>query len=227
MRPDARFRKIGRVSAAFLAAIVITCSGCKHSLKSDPHATDALMALKRLQAKTETGIAYHDYSVALGDANFPVKLFLESENARTYPVFASSLRDAMKWYEAAAKVWERQIAEDHDEGYCDIQKLSEAHSNVEYAYYGERDVRLLCEEYPELVRPIQNPPYFDFKVPGMLFTIAEWDSWKRSAFSLKNAEHSLKGEQLDKPEISLLRTDDKAALAQSAREALKRLGVTK
>jgi ribosomal protein L37E len=43
----------------------------------------AIAALKRLEARTEVGISYKDYVVALGEANFPVKQYLESEYAKS------------------------------------------------------------------------------------------------------------------------------------------------
>lgn len=43
---------------------------------------EAIRALKKLEAKIEVGISYNDYSSALGGANFEVRMFLESPEAK-------------------------------------------------------------------------------------------------------------------------------------------------
>jgi hypothetical protein len=45
-------------------------------------AKEAVRALPKLQARVEAGISYRDYSPALGDALFEVKLFLQSPGAK-------------------------------------------------------------------------------------------------------------------------------------------------
>jgi len=48
-------------------------------------AKDGIIALKKLQAKCQTGISYRDYSNALGEAKFPVNMYTESEESKKYP----------------------------------------------------------------------------------------------------------------------------------------------
>lgn len=74
-------------------------------------AKDAVMALKKLQAKCQSGISYRDYSNALGDAKFPVNIFLESADAKKYPVLTTSILEAMKHYEYAGTLWNYKMSD--------------------------------------------------------------------------------------------------------------------
>ena len=98
-------------------------------------ANDAISALKKLQARTEIGISYRDYAPALGEAYFPVKRYLESEDAKASPQTANSVRKASHWYRAAEELWELSILR----GYLDC-------TADKYDPVG----RPLCEYYPEL-----------------------------------------------------------------------------
>jgi hypothetical protein len=182
------------------------------------------MALKKLDARSETGIAYHDYSLALGDTNFPVKLFLESEGAKAHPAFAASLKDSMKWYAAAANVWERQDELGVDYGFCNPYALISEHPNVEDTYFLGRDAKLLCAEYPELVRPETE---YGKDRPAITFVVARWDALKRASFYLSNADHLFRGEQPDKPDEKLLKVDDETANKEILHEAEIGLGIVK
>lgn len=66
---------------------------------------DAVLALKKLQVKVETGISYRDYASAVADAKFPVKLFLESSESKNDVGLSSSLQKAIEHYEFANSVW--------------------------------------------------------------------------------------------------------------------------
>jgi hypothetical protein len=68
-------------------------------------AKEALMALKKLQAKIQIGISYKEYGPACGDAKFPVNLFLEGDEAKKDFKFTQAIKTAMKHYEGAFEVW--------------------------------------------------------------------------------------------------------------------------
>jgi hypothetical protein len=72
-------------------------------------AKDALMGLKKLQARTQAGTNYRDYGNALAEAKFPLNLYFESSDAGKYPELSTSLRNAMKHYENAERVWATKI----------------------------------------------------------------------------------------------------------------------
>ena len=69
-------------------------------------AKDALRSLQKLQARVEAGISLRDYSPALGDALFKVKLFLESPEAKKKPELVEAINRAMEHYRMAGTVWD-------------------------------------------------------------------------------------------------------------------------
>lgn len=68
-------------------------------------AKEAIMALKKLQARIQSGISYRDYSSALGEAKFPVNLFQESKEAPRNIKLTESIARTMKHYEQAGAYW--------------------------------------------------------------------------------------------------------------------------
>lgn len=68
-------------------------------------AKDAIMALKKLEARVQAGISYREYGPALGEAKFPVNIFSESDDAKKYPELLDSVNKTMKHYEYAGKAW--------------------------------------------------------------------------------------------------------------------------
>jgi hypothetical protein len=65
------------------------------SLKSDPKAKEAVLVLKKLEARIKTGISRRDYSVAVGEANFSVTQFFETGKTSSVPDFSTSHRNAI------------------------------------------------------------------------------------------------------------------------------------
>jgi hypothetical protein len=68
-------------------------------------AKDALLALKKIQAKIQVGISYNDYGPACGDAKLQVNLFLDSSEAKQNFKLTEAIKNAMKHYEGALEVW--------------------------------------------------------------------------------------------------------------------------
>ncbi len=68
-------------------------------------AKEAVMALKKLQTKVETGISYRDYAPAIAEAKFPVKLFLESPAAKEELDLSNTLTNSLTHYDVANAVW--------------------------------------------------------------------------------------------------------------------------
>ena len=79
------------------------------SFEHDEKATNAVLALKKVQAMVESGVSYRDYSHALAEASFPVKLFLESDVAKKAPEFSDFLKYSLKDYHAAQELWSEEI----------------------------------------------------------------------------------------------------------------------
>jgi hypothetical protein len=69
-------------------------------------AKEAVMGLKKLQARVQSGISYRDYSNAVADAKFPVNLYMESADAKKYTELTESMNKAMEHYEFAGVVWQ-------------------------------------------------------------------------------------------------------------------------
>lgn len=73
-------------------------------------AKEAVMGLKKLQARCQSGIAYRDYSNAVADAKFPVNLFMENADASKYPELTASIDKVMKHYEYAGGLWNHKLS---------------------------------------------------------------------------------------------------------------------
>ncbi len=147
------------------------------------------------------------------------------EEAKKYadakPDFSDSLRKAMKWYKAAGEIWNRQLGAPVPVGYC-------------AAGLSEFEASNLCSEYPELVTTVAGTPpssgnSVGFAVanqrfsalllaypktpqssPGLIYELAVHESWKRAAFEVKNAQHALNGEPLEKANDTLFKADKEA-----------------
>jgi len=96
---EGEMRKYLPVSAVFILAIMISIPAHAQSAK------EAIMGLKKLQARCQSGISYRDYSNAVADAKFPVNLFMESAEAKSNPELTDAINKAMKHYEYAGQLW--------------------------------------------------------------------------------------------------------------------------
>jgi len=84
------------------------------SLVFGQSAKEAVMALKKLQIKVETGISHRDYAPAVAEAKFPTKLFLESAESKKEPDLAESLSKIINHYDSAIAVWEYKFSGDRN-----------------------------------------------------------------------------------------------------------------
>jgi alpha-N-acetylglucosamine transferase len=73
-------------------------------------AKDAYKALKKIEAKTQTGISFKEYGPALSDAKVEVNLFSESPEAKEKPRLKEIFNKTMRHYEEAGNVWRYQFA---------------------------------------------------------------------------------------------------------------------
>lgn len=208
-------------------------------LNSDQQAHDAILALEKLEAKVEAGIAYRDYSAALGDTSFLVKQFLDGNNAKTVPRFSNSLRNGMRWYQAAQEVWRRELEVPVVLGYCAGVGLS-----------GFR-AKGLCDTYPELVTIVpgtipSEEEGLKFSInmltteillegftlqqgkegggsPGIIYDLAIKQSWRRAAFEVQNGKRYLAGDAPEQIDGSVLKSDRKAEMEYLVSQAKKSL----
>jgi hypothetical protein len=70
---------------------------------------EAYRALKKIEARCQTGISYRDYGSSLGDAKFELNMFFEGPEAKDKPELVYFLKEAMKYYEEALDLWSRNI----------------------------------------------------------------------------------------------------------------------
>jgi hypothetical protein len=104
-------------------------------------ARNALNAVKKVEARTEVGLPYKDYSTVVGEGWADVKVFTESPEGKKLPEFSFLLVSAMGKYKLALDVWRDEIAEREiapglrDEVYNDVrQKCWEAaHRRIDMA----------------------------------------------------------------------------------------------
>lgn len=78
---------------------------------------DAYMALKKLEARTQVGVSYRDYSGVLGEAVFPRKVFLETKAGSVADGFSEPLRAAGEHFGRAGEVWAFKFQENDGEDY--------------------------------------------------------------------------------------------------------------
>lgn len=82
------------------------------SISSAQLAEDAVMALKKLDARTDVGISYKQYSPALGEAKFSVNVYLESKEAMSNQELKDAIIKAIRCFDDAKDYWEFQIKSD-------------------------------------------------------------------------------------------------------------------
>jgi hypothetical protein len=114
-------------------------------------AKEAIYGLKKLEARVEAGISYRDYSPALGEAKFPVNLYLESQEAKNNPELASLIEKVMVHYEQAGFVFKEKI-----EGpYRYLDHVS-SFQNKQKAINEQNTYKSLIEQYPEANKFIED-----------------------------------------------------------------------
>ena len=197
-----------RMPTLLFCAALLSVGCTSRSLKSDPKAEAAVTALQRLDARLETGITRSEYSTSVGEANFQVKQFLESDKANSVPKFTESLVEAMKWYKAAGDIWSAEVQAPVAVGYCQADLSS-------FQATG------LCKTYPELVTTVpgkgptagssqrSSAALVNLSIlvsqylqqsgktpggsPGIIYGLARQASWRRASFASNNAQKYLTG----------------------------------
>ncbi len=72
-------------------------------------ARNALNAVKKVEARTEVGIRYENYSTVVGEAWADVKIFIESPEGKNLQEFDTLLAKAIANYKLAADIWQNKI----------------------------------------------------------------------------------------------------------------------
>jgi hypothetical protein len=72
-------------------------------------ARNALNAVKKLEARTEVGVSYQEYSTVVGEAWGDIKVFAESSEGKKLPEFSFLLVSAMGKYKLALDIWQDKV----------------------------------------------------------------------------------------------------------------------
>ena len=72
-------------------------------------ARDVLNAVKRVEARTEIGVIYRDYTVLIGETWADVKIFIESPDSKKLPEFSLLIAKSIADYKLALDVWKNKI----------------------------------------------------------------------------------------------------------------------
>jgi hypothetical protein len=155
-----------------------TQSSSASALKTNDDAKQATLALKKLQAKTEIGISQEDYSRALGDTYFSVKLFLDSDVASSAPEFSQALQGAIGWYKAAGRLWDIKTTVES----AHLPGLSLTWADCSDNPSDDQD---LCKEYPGLVTDHSGKR-------GINYDNALPEAWRLASVQIRNADKYLK-----------------------------------
>jgi len=83
-------------------------------------ARDALNAVKKLEARTEIGINYRDYSTIVGEVWGDVKLFIDSPEGKSVTEFSDLLASAVSKYKLALDLWQGKLDDTFDDELGDI-----------------------------------------------------------------------------------------------------------
>jgi len=165
--------------------------------KNAPDAKDAFLAIEKLQSIVESGVSLPDYTRALADANFPLKMYLKSDKADRFPGLTRALTDAMKWYKAAGQFWSAKIDTDFPIGYCDqwTQPVP-ANAKLHDLPYMIED---LCTAYPEPVITKEDTRHYDAtdktvtqKRKVIRYADAQQKTWQLAGLAVSVAEDSMK-----------------------------------
>jgi hypothetical protein len=97
-------RIINPIKNILTVAIVFSSSLCFAQ-----SAKDSTRSLQKIQARVESSVDNKDYTAALGDAIFEVKLYLSSPEAKERPEFTNSISKTLEHYQMAGEMWKRSM----------------------------------------------------------------------------------------------------------------------
>lgn len=105
MRHARKLKEI--VFIAFLSILFLT-AGCDRTPAIPQQAKDAVIALKKLETRVQTGTTYADYVAAVGEATFSVNLLADNPDNK-HRELTELIQTAMTDYKFAGDVWKLKI----------------------------------------------------------------------------------------------------------------------
>lgn len=94
------------ISTSLLLTVLLT--GCNQKPAISQQEKEAVIALKKLEAKVQTGINQSDYVAALGETVFAVNMLGDEKDSKNQEL-DDAIRSAMADYKLAGDVWKLRI----------------------------------------------------------------------------------------------------------------------
>jgi hypothetical protein len=141
-------------------------------------ANDAIKALKKLEAKTETGINYKDFATALADTKVEVESFVNSKQAKKKPGLAECLNKTLGHYMLTNKImnernFNRRMARESGNKYAELDSdVIKTDSPMG---------KMLMRQYPR-IKPDKGMYFVEIVVPEI---------WKEASNELKKCDSSM------------------------------------
>lgn len=149
-------------------------------------AKDAIEALQKLNARSETGISYKDYTPALGEANYKVKPYLESSDSNKNPKLKEEIRKTWVHYLAANEVLKYKFTR------YSMSNTPDSFDRNSYIKTDGQMINELVKLYPEMSSKIRDGRFLD--VSDAIVVI-----WKSASTELNFATKLLSLEENKKP----------------------------
>ena len=94
----------------FSLLLICMAGGCSDG-KPGKLAKDAYLSLKKIEAKTETGVTYPEYVQAVGEAKYTVNIFTENKGDKDFPnnLIKFSILEVMQKYLVVGAIWSNKI----------------------------------------------------------------------------------------------------------------------
>lgn len=152
-----------RISLLTAALLLVALSQSAHAQS----AKDALVALKKLQMKCETGILYNEYMPALSETKVMVEDYLMTPASKNVPEFSDALIGALGHYECAGKVFDYMFKAGAGQHFVSVQN-PDLFAKIR-------------NTYPELHIYVQKD------IPGFSYSEAIQVMWTRAASEVERA----------------------------------------
>ena len=186
---------------------------------------EAIYALKKLEARVGAGISYRDYSPALGEAKFPINLYLESQESKNNPELVSLIKNVMAYYEQAGSVFEAKLQGPYR--YLDMAPISRSKEGQQAEINQQKFYNKLFEQYPEANKFIADGGALDRdrsnKGQGKVINLEYLVPiiWHRASVDLQVAARSLSKAQEAQNETEKLKKENEQLKATTENEKLK------
>jgi len=187
-------------------------------------AKDAINALKKLDTVVKTGVSYRDYPGALSEAKFPVRLYLDSKEAKAVKSITLNLHLelAVRHYDSALRVWDLKFKSNMYRTEEVFTEKDEAFWTVQGPYPDAIQVGARGNRFLSITRAL--PVIWDKAAESLRDAEAEYSKLTAETERAKTETNNereilIKEKELLKKEIDLLK--EKIEILQNENAALK------